>query len=189
MRSVTRSVAFDPAWWTPAQAAEVRELFDTLATGWNERFAGGDEHAAVIRDALSRGGVPRGGRVLEIGSGTGLATIVLAPQFDVVVALDLSFEMLCLAPPGSGPRVHGDAAALPFAPVAFEMIVLVNALLFPSEVERCLTRDGAVLWISSIGADTPIYLSAADVGRALPGSWHAVTADAGSGTWTVLRRS
>lgn len=188
MRVVTRQVAFEPGGWTPTRAAKVAALFDGLAPEWHARTAAEHRHEPLC-DALDRGGVATGGRCLEVGSGTGSATPHLAAHFAEVVCIDLSAEMLRLAEVGVGWRVRADAAALPVADGAAEAVVLVNALLFPGEVARALAPGGAVVWVSTIGDRTPIYLPADDVARALPGEWDVVASEAGWGSWAVLRRA
>jgi len=42
--------------------------------------------------------------------------------------------------------------------------------------------------VNSLGECTPIHLPAEDVARALPGEWAGTAAEAGWGTWCVLRR-
>jgi SAM-dependent methyltransferase len=185
MRKVTRQVAFDPEGWTPERAAKVVELFDGLADEWNSRDQPGRDDPLV--DALDRG-EPGRGRCLEVGSATGLATPLLTRAFDAVVAVDLSFPMLAQAPPELAPRVQGDAARLPFPDACFDSIALQNAFLFPREVERLLRPRGTVVWVSSRGPLTPIYLSPEEVAEALPGRWSGVASDAGEGSWCVVRR-
>ena len=51
-----------------------------------------------------------------------------------------------------------------------------------------LGADGVLLWVSTNGDQTPIYLPPADVLSALPGRWEGVTAEAGWGTWLTARR-
>jgi len=67
-------------------------------------------------------------------------------------------------------------------------VVLVNAFLFPAEVDRILARDGALVWVNSSGAQTPIFLAAEDLLAALPGQWTGTASQAGEGTWCVLRK-
>lgn len=186
MRTVTRQVAFEPGGWTPERAAKVAALFDGLAPEWHTRHSA--ERQEPLLDALERGGAG-GGRCLEVGSGTGYSTPVLAARFGGVVAVDLSAEMLRLAPASPGWRVRGDAARLPLRDAAVDAVVLVNALLFPHEVDRVLAPGGAVVWVCSLGDRTPIYLPPDDVEQALPGEWDGVAAEAGWGTWAVLRRA
>jgi SAM-dependent methyltransferase len=186
MRRVTHLAASDPAAWAAA-AGEVRSQFEELAAGWNDRFTDRAELFDPLLDALDRGSVARGGRAFEPGSGTGNATPALIDHFDDVVSLDLAAEMLRRAP-GIAPRVQGDSSSLPFVDDAFTAIVHVNALLFPSEVDRVLAPGGVVVWVSTLGASTPIYLSAEELVAALPGAWSAVASSAGIGTWCVARR-
>jgi SAM-dependent methyltransferase len=185
MRMVTRQVAFDPDAWTPERAAKVGALFEALAGEWNSRHRVGRQTALV--DALARGELP-GGRCLEVGSGTGLATVEIAPYFDQVVASDLAFGMLARADRALAPPVQADASRLPFPTDPFDVVAPQNALLFPLEVDRVLRPDGSVLWVNTLGPDTPIYLPADDVAAALPGEWDGVASEAGEGTWCVLHR-
>lgn len=187
MRRVTREVAFDPQGWTPERAKKVEELFDSQAAEWHTR-----EHPlrlVPLADAFERGGGLGYGIGLEIGSGTGLGTAWLSARFDLLVAIDLSAEMLRLAPPDPAPRMQADASRLPFASGSVDAVVLVNMLLFPNEVDRVLKRDGALVWVNTSGDATPIYLDADDVDAAMPGEWSGVASEAAWGTWAVLRRA
>jgi hypothetical protein len=186
MRRVTSDTAFAPESWTPERATKVGELFDSLAPTWKERD-GPERHASVL-DALERGGPFPGGPCIEVGSGAGVATPVLVEALRDVVALDLSFEMLAVASAGA-PRVRADSAVLPIRSRSVAVVALINMFLFPAEVDRVLAPDGALLWVSTLGDATPIYLAPTDVLRALPDSWDGVTADAGWGTWLVARRA
>jgi SAM-dependent methyltransferase len=186
MRKVTRQVAFEPGGWTPERARKVAELFNGLAPEWHKRLSEGRMEA--LADALARGGAKRG-RCVELGSGTGAGTQELTTHFDVVIALDLAIEMLKRASPDWGHRVLGDAAHLPLRSASADAIVLVNALLFPDEVNRVLAPGGVVIWVNSLGAGTPIHLAPDDVAKALPGEWNGVAAEAGWGLWCALRRA
>ena len=187
MRKVTRQVAFDPGGWTPERAAKVAGLFDAHASEWHTK-----EHPlrlVPLADAFERAGPLGYGTGLELGSGIGLATAWLGARFHRLIAVDLSLEMLRLAPPGAAPRVQADAAALPMAAGTIDAVVLVNMLLFPSEVARVLAPDGAVVWVNTSGDRTPIHLSAEEVDAALPGEWSGLASEAAWGTWAVLRRA
>jgi SAM-dependent methyltransferase len=189
MRKVTRQVAFEPGAWTRERAAKVAQLFDTMAAEWSERTT--PERQEALRDALARGGFSdtEPGVCLEIGSGTGSSTPDLVARFESVVSLDLSREMLRHAAPCGDGRINADAVSLPVADASARCVVLVNALLFPAETARVIAPGGALVWVNSLGDRTPIHLPAGDVGKALPGSWVGVAADAGWGTWSVLRRA
>ena len=183
-REVTETVAFDAA-WDFSRREKVRELFDGMAAEWSSRATPGRE--ASILDALDRGGLA-GDRVIELGSGTGLGTGHLIERFDDVVALDLSMAMLHHQP-DLAPKVQADASVLPFPDDAADLLVLVNMLLFPAEVDRVLRPGGGLLWINTLGHETPIHLSPEAVVDALPGSWTATAGRAGSGLWASVQRA
>jgi len=191
MRKVTRQIAFEPDGWTPERAGKVLELFDSLAPTWNERDGGGrgDALRLVLGDALDRGAPMPPGWCLEVGCGTGSATGLLTPRFAGVAGLDLSYEMLVRAARDSSGRVQADAANLPVGSGTAAAVALVNAFLFPREVDRVLGPGGVVIWVNTLGDRTPIHLPADEVMAALPGHWEGVASEAGWGTWAVLRRA
>lgn len=187
MRKVTRQVAFDNA-WDSDRARKVGSLFDGMAKEWVERSA--DPTKSIpIADALERGGADREGQWLELGSGTGAGIRALAPHVPRLTASDLAGAMLAEAPGDLAPRVQADASRLPFGDDAFDVVLMVNMLLFPAEVDRILASTGTVLWVNSLGDQTPIHLPPEDVIRALPGEWRGVTAAAGTGFWASFRRA
>ena len=184
MREVTETVAFDAA-WDSSRREKVRELFDGMAAEWSSRST--PEREASILDALDRGRLA-GDTVIELGSGTGLGTGHLIERFDDVVALDLSMAML-RHQSDLAPKVQADASVLPFRDDAADLLVLVNMLLFPAEVDRVLRPGGGLLWINTLGHETPIHLSPEAVVDALPGSWTATAGRAGSGLWAAVQRA
>jgi SAM-dependent methyltransferase len=186
MRLVTRSIAFESGWWTPARADEVAGLFTMLAPTWSERDI--PERHDALRDALTRGGPFPSGTCLEVGAGTGSATPDLVAAFGDVVSTDLTLDMLRHFT-ASTPRLLADAASLPVADRSIAVVALVNVFLFPDEIDRVLAPGGVLVFVSTNGDATPIYLPPADVIDALPGAWDGVTAGAGWGTWTTARRA
>jgi SAM-dependent methyltransferase len=185
MQELTRHIATDREAWTPEKATEMLRLFDSLAPAWPERDR--PERHDALADALTRGGPLRGGLCLEVGAGTGNETGDLQAAFDVVVSIDLSRAMLSLASP-RGRQVQADASLLPVRTGSAAVVALINMFLFPAEVARVLQPDGVVLWVSTNGHATPIYLSPAEVLEALPGTWHGISSHAGWGTWLAARR-
>ena len=186
IRAVTRQVAFDGA-WNAERRDKIASLFDSMAAEWSSRNS--PERRASIVDALERGDVGTG-RVIELGSGSGMGTACLVDRFGSgVVALDLSAEMLKNAPAEVGLKVRGDSSNLPFPDRSADVLVLVNMLLFPAEVDRVLAGDGRLVWINTNAHETPIHLPAEDVVAALPGQWTAWAGRAGSGSWCVASRS
>ncbi|MEM7273855.1 MAG: class I SAM-dependent methyltransferase [Actinomycetota bacterium] len=186
MRNVTRQVAFEGG-WSGGRARKVAELFDGMAEGWSATH-GDPVRLAAVTDGLRRGGVDLGGRWLELGSGTGNGTRVLTSMVERVIASDLSAGMLAHAPAELAPLVRADAAALPFPDRRFDGLLLVNMLLFPAEVDRVLAPGGRLLWVNTLGDQTPIHLSPPDLLAALPGAWSATTARSGTGFWVAAGR-
>ena len=185
MRELTRAISIDGDAWTPERRAQIASLFDSLASGWRDRDVP-ERHDALV-DALARGGPFPNGWCVEVGSGTGNATADLRQAFHDVVSLDLSREMLLLAS-FRARQIQSDGSALPLRTGSASVVALINMLLFPAEVARVLADDGVVLWVSTNGEQTPIYLPPADVLRALPGMWEGITSEAGWGTWLTARR-
>jgi ubiquinone/menaquinone biosynthesis C-methylase UbiE len=184
MRALTLEIAMDPDTWTPERAAEMTGWFDSMASGWSERDR--PERHEALADALARGGALPKGVCLEVGAGTGNATGDLRAAFEVVVSIDLAWAMLALASL-RGRQIQADASVLPIRTRSVDVVALVNVFLFPAEVARVLSDDGVLLWVSTNGDATPIYLSPAEVLQALPGPWHGITSQAGWGTWLVAR--
>jgi ubiquinone/menaquinone biosynthesis C-methylase UbiE len=190
MRIATRRAAgLDAAGWTDELRRQVTDYFDAIAGEWHTRMS--SQRTAVVLDALSRGlgaaDVPPGPAV-EIGSGIGAYSGLLAERFATVVAIDLSLPMLKLAAAAPAHRVQADGARLPVRDSSAAAVVLINAFLFPSEVDRVLSRRGALVWVNCSGEQTPIYLPVEDLIARLPGEWTGTSSRAGEGQWCVLQR-
>lgn len=185
-RAFARDLAAGRRSWDVDTARFIAGQFDELASEWDVTRATGRDDP--LRDALERGGPFPGGSCLELGSGTGLFTPLLGTVFPRVISMDLAEQMLHRAAGRSPLRVRADASALPVAAAHVAVIAAIDMLLFPAEVARALAPDGVLLWINQLGEEGPLYLPADDVAAALPGKWQAVEAQAGWGSWAVLRR-
>jgi SAM-dependent methyltransferase len=191
MRIATRRAAgLDAAGWTGELRSQVADYFDGIAAEWHTRIT--PQRIAVVTDALARGldamDVPVGPAV-EVGSGIGTYSSLLAERFAKVVAIDLSLAMLQLAPVGPAHRIQADGARLPLRDSSAAAVVLINAFLFPAEVDRILSPAGVLVWVNISGEQTPIYLSVDDLVARLPGEWTGTSSRAGEGHWCVLRRA
>jgi SAM-dependent methyltransferase len=188
MRVMTRKVAgLGDGMWDGADRTKVGSYFDELAADWHTRVS--PERNAVVEDVLARGVEgEQHGLAIEVGSGIGTYSPLLAARWDGVVAVELSMEMLRRSPAAPGRRVQADASMLPLPDASAAAVVLINMLLFPAEVDRVLAPGGIVVWVNSSGEETPIHLPPADVAAALPGEWEGVQSRAGVGLWCVLHR-
>jgi hypothetical protein len=103
MRVLTRRAAgLAREGWDPDAREAVAWLFDELADGWHTRTS--PERTAVVLDALDRGGVTGGAVAVEVGSGIGTYSPLLAARFTLTAAVDLSLAMLQRSPAGPGQR-------------------------------------------------------------------------------------
>lgn len=190
MRIMTRRIAgLEPGTWDKESESLVSGLFDELAPEWHTRTS--RERTAVVEDALIRGLDPllgRDGIAVEVGSGIGTYSGLLANRFRTVVSVELSWGMLSRAAVESF-RVQADGGRLPIADGAADSVVLINAFLFPTEVARVLAVGGVLVWVNSSGEETPIHLSVSDVESVLPFPVAGVQSRAGSGLWCALVRT
>jgi hypothetical protein len=183
-------VAQSPEVWTRASAHEVIRRYAELAPRWDAER--GYYRAWPIRDALARGGPWQRGSCVEIGAGTGLITASLSTVWNPVVGVDLSADMVRRNP--HAPLVLADAARLPVRNDSAAAVVVGDGPLFAREVVRVLERSGALVWCNALGSGAPNYvrtevLAAALCAASEGDSWDAVEAEAGWGTWAVLRRT
>jgi ubiquinone/menaquinone biosynthesis C-methylase UbiE len=144
--------------------ADPRDVFGPSA----ERYRSSDAHAneaelahcvAIVR--------PRGGRVLDVGTGPGHTAFAFAPYADAVIGLDPTPEMLGVLRAESVRRgidrvvgVEGYAEALPFADGTFEGVATRSAAhhfrsvpRFLAEARRVLAPDGWLLVVDTVGVD------------------------------------
>ena len=190
MRHITRDVVYKNL-WNSDLAEEVKKLFDEKADSWSTSRNVPSRGIPVL-DALERGGV-HGKRIVDLGAGTGLATQLLVNNYQSVVALDISKEMLKNSVTRETPQVCADGDCLPLASNSVDVFLVMNMILFPNEIERCLKDEGFLVWVSSRGKETPIYLSPEEVVDLMSAnngvSWSGISAYALEGSWLVARRS
>jgi demethylmenaquinone methyltransferase/2-methoxy-6-polyprenyl-1,4-benzoquinol methylase len=137
----------------PARARYVRTMFGRIAGRYDllNRLMTGGQDRRWRREAVGRLAPPSGGRVLDLGSGTGdLAFELLrhAPQARVVAA-DFTPEMMTVGRrrPDSGriAWVVADALHLPFAQASFAGAISGFLLRNVTEIDRVLAEELRVL--------------------------------------------
>jgi len=130
--------------------------YDQIAPTYDERYRSGAALTGVtaaLKLVAEEGGAQS---VLEVGCGTGRWILELSKVAPRVVGLDRSAGMLrrARAERGREAVARGDAAALPFARGAFDLVVCVNALhhfpapqAFLAEARRVLRGGGEVAFV------------------------------------------
>jgi ubiquinone/menaquinone biosynthesis C-methylase UbiE len=164
-RLVTDAVVRQPLLWRLFRRP-LRSMFDGLAPTWETRI--GPHHLRALDLALQ--GLPAPRRVLDLGTGTGVAAIALAERYPEaeVVGIDLSSSMIRearrQAPAELAGRLTfevGDASALPFPDGGFELVSLSNMIPFFDELARLVAPGGTLVLSFSRGGETPIYVPSA----------------------------
>ncbi len=147
------------------------------------RASGGYDALASLQDRIGRAGLEIlpswsvGGRILDVGAGTGRLTACLRGRLPgrEVIALDLAEGMtrLALRRLGGG-VVRGDALGLPFVDGAFDGVFSNLAYQWVGdlagafkEIHRCLTPGGEVV-LSLFGSGTLEELTQAFVLSGVP---------------------
>ena len=174
----------------------LRRYFDRLAPGWEARRA--DDRLLPLGIALDRLDAEPA-RILDLGTGTGIAARVLARRFPAaqVVGVDVSTKMVReaerLRPPELDDRLEfvvADAASLPFGDDDFDVVVLVNMIPFFDELARVTAPAGAVILAFSSGPSTPIYVPTKTLRERLePLGFELEDVEAGGGTAVLARRN
>jgi hypothetical protein len=182
-----RRLARQPGTWSRDEAAGMAAEFDAMAANWaGER---GGYRPPVLADALARGGPFGPGRAVEIASGTGLLTPLIAGVWPRVLALDLSQGMLRRS--ATRDKVRADAARLPLVDGCADAVVIGDGPLFAAEVARVMAEDAVLVWSNALGTGAPFYLPTEVLVEAMTAAtgraWDATESEAYWGSWAVLR--
>lgn len=123
----------------------VRAAYDATGGAWQSGPGRIYDRLAQVLVARCPGGVT-GGRVLDLGAGTGAATrAALAAGAGDVVSSDLAIGMLAHDAAHRPPAVAGDATALPFAAGTFDAVVAAFSLNHLPDPRAGLLESARVL--------------------------------------------
>jgi malonyl-CoA O-methyltransferase len=195
-RVTTNAVVARPWLWRAFRWL-TRAQFDRLAPNWDSMRR--PEAFAALELALEAlPASPK--RVLDLGTGTGLAAFIAARRFPEaeVVGVDLADGMVERArantPPELADRVRfqqADAVHLPFEIASFDLVQLANMIPFFGELERVTAPGGHLVQSFSAGPETPIWVPPERLRRELGGHGFTDFADfeAGGGTALLARRA
>lgn len=170
---------------------ELVGIYDQQAGIWTEWAEGVPDYVAPVAEGLRH--CPPAAWAVEVCCGTGQATPLLAGFAPLLAAVDASLPMLAQGVGGPNPvagarPVAADVRALPFADGSVPLLAGLNAVPCVREFDRVLAPGGRLLWCTSFGPGTPLYVEPQRFADLLPGRWTGVTGRAGNGEWTVLHR-
>jgi SAM-dependent methyltransferase len=146
----------------PLTRRVLRRQFDLLAGRWDTIRGDFPDSRAILTAALDEL-APRPRRMLDVGTGTGQAALVLLERFAEaeLVGLDASPQMVDRAQAKLGSDrarfVVADGNAMPFADGAFDLAVAMLVQPFAAELHRVLAAGGLALHVYPVGDRTPIW--------------------------------
>lgn len=164
------------------------EFYDEAAEGWNEWVATQPWYLAPVEAGLVH--AKRADLAVEVSCGSGQATPLLDAHASLVVATDTSQAMLSEAPRALRHTRYAivDVRHLPFRTSSVNLLVGLNAVPHTGEFARVLGPSGQLLWCTSFGPGTPLYIEPDRLLDLMGPAWRADAGRAGHGEWLLLTR-
>jgi ubiquinone/menaquinone biosynthesis C-methylase UbiE len=135
------------------------QLYDALAAGYDAAWpAPAPELLEILREA----GIG-GGRILDVGVGTGIASQALAQGGATIAGIDPSAGMLAQAPSrlAQAELVRGRAEALPFADRSFDAAICADVTWLGALEARLLAAYGSLEAAVPVRVVSFVYLGRA----------------------------
>ncbi len=198
-KAICSLVAHAP-WSWPILSRPVMGFFDQAASGWDERTGAGSlDHLAPLAAGVLDVKTPPE-RILDVGCGTGAATLFLAREFPTarIRGVDISPAMInrAVAKIGLDPEARvafreGDCARLPWPDHSFDLLTAVNMPLFFNEINRVLRPGGSVIVVATLGEGTPFSTPERTIERKFErlGLERSGGGSAAGGTWFTATKS
>ena len=167
----------------------LESFYEASADGWEEFCEAQPWYTSPVQAGLAHAKPAR--VLLEVACGSGQATPLLHPYAKVVFATDTSPSMLEDAP-AALPRTTyalADVRRLPFRTGSVDLLVGLNAVPHTPEFARVLAPVGQLLWCTSFGAGTPLYVEPERFLKLMGPGWQADAGRAGHGEWLLLTRT
>ena len=155
---------------------ELRTTFNDVAEIYDEVRPGCPEQ--LIEDVVSMSEIPSGGSILEIGCGTGKATLPFARRGYAMLCLELSKNMACLAAGHCRPYTRVDIQNIsfeewPLRKKAFDLAICAEAFHWLSPDIRLIKtavslKDGgsiALFWHGHHGGNSGFFQAADEIYR------------------------
>jgi ubiquinone/menaquinone biosynthesis C-methylase UbiE len=170
----------------------LRFQFEQIAPRWDQGRSA--DALAALEASLER--LERApSRVLDLGTGTGLAALAVAERFPdaQVVGVDLADAMIERAraklSDDQRERIRfevADASRLPYEDGSFDLVTLQNMIPFFDELARVVAPGGVVVNAFSAGPATPIYVPPERLRSELSARGFSDFADVSAGRSTAL---
>ncbi|MFI6941174.1 class I SAM-dependent methyltransferase [Streptomyces sp. NPDC050418] len=171
--------------------SRLRTIYAEQAPEWRDWTQLQPGYAQSVADGLRE--VKDAPWAVEVCCGTGEATSEVRARFTKVVACDVNLAMLrgrdTGAPQDGVVWIAADVRSLPFADRSVPLMVALNGVFNPEEIERVIVPGGQVLWCTSFREGTPLYVSPGEMGDRLGSGWTGRTGLSGFGQWTLLTRT
>ena len=170
----------------------LRLQFEQIAPRWDQGRSA--DALAALQASLERLERPPA-RVLDLGTGTGLAALAVAQRFPNahVVGVDLADAMIERAraklSDDQRERIRfevADASRLPYDDGSFDLVTLQNMIPFFDELARVVAPGGVVVNAFSAGPATPIYVPPERLRNELSARGFSDFADVSAGRSTAL---